>query len=338
MRFAHVFQERLKTERFPPDWLDSAISYKQLKKCIGRLTHELSQVGLDPVTLGKLLKHVEVYNASADADIDEERPFQYILADDDPDTPDGVGIDPAKSQRTQFHPKLLFYVNEDTGELHSAFLDEQTKSKLQMLAVATGMSDVRITEENGSPTASLKKRPSFSSLDSNGTVPIHGKKKGYRMVEVPLTSDAEFFTKLSAELSGLEALQEQEEKKLHAQIEALGKQISILTNPDSRAHKRNLVVWRQIFQAYVESAIFFGVTERDHTAHDAEKAEEKFQKFAEAVVEKGWATQFKKQECLKAMSTFMQINQELLQALRFQEINQVAMTKILKSKCCFTTF
>lgn len=67
MKFGHVFKERLKTEGFPQDWVDAAISYRQLKKCIHRLTDELAQVGLDPVILGRLLRHVEDYNASTES-------------------------------------------------------------------------------------------------------------------------------------------------------------------------------------------------------------------------------------------------------------------------------
>ena len=73
MKFGHLFKQTLRDEGFPPEWVDSAISYSQLKKCIKRLTDELQQVGLDPATLSKLLKHVEDYNASTEHDDDQEQ-------------------------------------------------------------------------------------------------------------------------------------------------------------------------------------------------------------------------------------------------------------------------
>ena len=41
MKFGHVFKQSLRNEGFPPEWVDSAISYSQLKKVINRLTDEL---------------------------------------------------------------------------------------------------------------------------------------------------------------------------------------------------------------------------------------------------------------------------------------------------------
>ena len=194
MKFGHFFKECLRNEGFPPEWIDSAISYSQLKKCINRLTHELAQVGLDPATLSKLLKHVEDYNAAQAHETDPlDRPFEYILSDD---------YDPLRSpgsprERKPFQPKLLFYVNENTGELHSAKLDEGTKSKLQLLAVETGMTSLRVFEETDSEA-------SVESADSNLASPtgtVGSRHPGFRTVEVPLTSDTEFFTRLTSALS-----------------------------------------------------------------------------------------------------------------------------------------
>ena len=63
MKFGQVFKEALRKEGFPSEWVNSAISYSQLKKCINRLTNELAELGLDPGTLNRLLRHVEDFNA-----------------------------------------------------------------------------------------------------------------------------------------------------------------------------------------------------------------------------------------------------------------------------------
>jgi len=321
MKFGQVFKQALRNEGFPSEWIDSAISYQQLKKCINRLTDELAQLGLDPATLDKLLKHVEHFNASAGKPDEEDRPFEYILSDH---------VDGASTSKT-FHPKLLFYVDEATGALHSAKLDSETKRKLQMLAVETGMTDLRVSEE-GYDSPQSDEFPAIAqeaaSIQPNGT----RKRPGYRKVEVPLTSDIEFFTKLSSALSGLEALQQREEKRMHSEIEVLGRQIAHLTDPDRRANRKLLAVWRQVFQIYLEEGIFFGITEADHTAHDATMATERYLDFCNKIKTAGLIDRIKKKENLQAFNTFMRINDEILQGLRFGEINQMAMSKILKSE------
>ncbi|KAH6637483.1 RING-14 protein-like protein [Boeremia exigua] len=303
MKFGHVFKQCLRNEGFPPEWVDSAISYSQLKKVINRLTDELQQVGLDPATLSKLLKHVEDFNASAQ-DGDQDRPFEYIL---------NGGAEAKKL----FHPKLLFYVNEKNGDVDSASVDEETKRKLQMLAVETGMTDLRVFEDADSQKAESDK-------------PAHGSRPGYRTVEVPLTSDTEFFTRLTSEVTGLEKLQEREEKRMHVQIESLGTQIAKLTDVNKRSNKKTITAWRQVFQMYIEEGIFFGTTEADHKSHDADKATQRLALFSHKIARAGLVEKFRKGDNMAALNTFMHINREILQGLRFGEMNHAAMLKILK--------
>ncbi|KAF1994003.1 RING-14 protein-like protein [Amniculicola lignicola CBS 123094] len=325
MKFGHVFKETLKNEGFPPAWVESAISYSQLKKCINRLTTELAAVGLTPTTLGALLKHVEDYNAATAVE-DEPRPFEYILSEQP--GPGSDALAHGRAARKPFHPKLLFHVSEATGELLSATLDEDTRKKLQMLAVESGISDRRVFEEPDADRKSLACHETTHVPRPGNGAPRQ--RPGCRTVEIPLTSDSEFFAKLAAELSGLEALQARERRDMHTQIEALGKQVAKLTDPDHRSNRKILAVWRQIFQAYVESGIFFGTTEQDHTAHDADKATVRFHEFANKIASTGLVDKLKKPENVRALNTFMNINREILQGLRFGEINRMAMMKILK--------
>ncbi|CAI6338432.1 unnamed protein product [Periconia digitata] len=314
MKWGQAFKTALRNEGFPPEWIESAISYSQLKKCINRLTEELKQMGLDPATLGKLLKHVEDYNASTQTDLNH-RPFEYILSD---------GSDSKKT----FHPKLLFYVDEATGGLHGAALDAETREKLQMLALETGISDLKVVQV---PDHGVLEEPvPVDSPQSEQTNMSHSPRPAFRTVEIPLTSDTEFFTTLTKQLSGLEALESKEEKRMHNEIEHLGRQIARLTDPDRKANKKLLAVWRQIFQTYVEQDIFFGATERDHAARDAAKATLRFEEFCTKIAQTGLVDKIRKKEGAQALNMFMHINREILQGLRFGEINHTAMTKILK--------
>jgi E3 ubiquitin-protein ligase BAH len=74
MKFGHEFQEALRKDDFPQRWVESAITYGQLKKCINRVQGELSSLGLDAQTLKQLLEAVENGGSSIHA------PFQYSFA------------------------------------------------------------------------------------------------------------------------------------------------------------------------------------------------------------------------------------------------------------------
>jgi dihydroorotase len=118
---------------------------------------------------------------------------------------------------------------------------------------------------------------------------------------------------------------------MHGEIRELGNQVAHLTNPDRRANKKLISVWRQIFQIYLESDIFFGTTETDHASRDSDKAAQRFELFSSKVANQGLVDKFKTPENLKALNMFMCLNREILQGLRFGEINRMAMLKILKS-------
>ncbi len=55
MKFAHEFKEALQRDGFPAHWVESAIPYGQLKKCIKKVAKELQGFGLDSQTLGLLI-------------------------------------------------------------------------------------------------------------------------------------------------------------------------------------------------------------------------------------------------------------------------------------------
>lgn len=151
------------------------------------------------------------------------------------------------------------------------------------------------------------------------------------MIEVPLTSDSEFFTTLQTELSGLTDLQADEQRRLNLQVSDLGKAVVKVTEPVRSAKHHDLDKWRKIFELYLESRIFFATNEQDHGAHDFAKADKNMRMFSDQLQQHRFMTTFRRKESVEALERFMKINMELLQSLRFQEINQMAMTKILKS-------
>jgi hypothetical protein len=82
MKFAHELKEALRREGFPPHWVESAIPYGQLKKCIKKVEGELRGLGLDADTLRQLIPphpysgSQRVPQASGDGAV----AFQYYFA------------------------------------------------------------------------------------------------------------------------------------------------------------------------------------------------------------------------------------------------------------------
>lgn len=72
MKFAHDFDVSLKKGEYPQEWLDSAISYRQLKKCIKKVQRELQGLGLGPEILEQLWQ-----NINTNHDENTSRPFVY---------------------------------------------------------------------------------------------------------------------------------------------------------------------------------------------------------------------------------------------------------------------
>jgi E3 ubiquitin-protein ligase BAH len=336
MKYAREFKGHLLTEGFPPHWVDSAISYGQLKKCIKRVQHELAALGLDAETLQRLLQTVEENQATAaeqePASSEEttspgtEKPFEYRFS--------GSNV-----EKGLVRPKLLFVVDAKTGEPLDATLAPETRNYLHRLAVAERLTNVRITDdvnENNQEVVeddggSLERSSSHGSGSSEERQGSTGRPRKY--VEVPLLSDSEFFGVLEREVSGLAKLQEAEQKKLTAEIEELGTAVSKVTRPRDSKSRTDLSRWQRIFELYRDSNIFFATNEQDHGVHNRAKAQKQWEFFLSEVQKAELGGNFRRKENFSALEKFMAINVELLQSLRFQEINQIAMNKILKSTC-----
>lgn len=73
MKFSHAFDTALKEGDYPVSWVESAISYRQLKKCIKDVQKELSGLGLEPETIRKLWKSLKASDSAT-------APLQYTFA------------------------------------------------------------------------------------------------------------------------------------------------------------------------------------------------------------------------------------------------------------------
>ena len=59
MKFGREYQATLQQEQYPQHWIQTSISYRQLKKCIRKIQAELSQLGLDAEAVDHLLSSIK---------------------------------------------------------------------------------------------------------------------------------------------------------------------------------------------------------------------------------------------------------------------------------------
>lgn len=154
----------------------------------------------------------------------------------------------------------------------------------------------------------------------------------FERIEVPLVCDSEFFGLLQSDVNELDALQAKQEKAMVAEIMALRQDVSHLTKP-SRLSKSDLARWRAIFELYLDAQVFFSTNEQDHGSRSSQTASRQFQWFQQEIAKRNLVKSFKIAESREALVRFLRLNDVLLKNLQFQEINQVAIYKILKSGC-----
>lgn len=152
----------------------------------------------------------------------------------------------------------------------------------------------------------------------------------FETIEVPLVFDSQFFEILHSDVNSIDNLQAKEQKKMHQEITDLGSELSQITKP-SRFHKTDLEPWRYILELYVDAEVFFATREQDHGARSSQQALKQLQWFQTQVEKKKFTKNFKLHESQAAFVRFLHLNASLLKYLQFQELNQLAVRKILKS-------
>jgi E3 ubiquitin-protein ligase BAH len=89
--------------------------------------------------------------------------------------------------------------------------------------------------------------------------------------------------------------------------------------------------WRELFDLYLQAGVFFSTHELDRGRRDSTAAARQLQWFQSEVTKRGLKNLFKLPASHQALDRFIRINITLLRNLKFQEINQKAISKILKS-------
>lgn len=137
---------------------------------------------------------------------------------------------------------------------------------------------------------------------------------------------------LQQELSSIGTLQANERVQMTTGIDSLAQEIAKAANPLKSPKASDLYAWRDIFEMYIESGIFFSTNEQDGGPRDSTVAQKQLQSFMNTLDRQESLKRLKRRESRVALGQFLCINVDLLRNLKFQEINQTAMAKILKSR------
>ncbi|KAI2627491.1 SPX domain-containing protein [Hypoxylon sp. NC1633] len=294
---------------FPQKWVDSAVPYGQLKKCLKKVTHELQDLGLDKDTLDKLATSQEDRSVVA---------FHYDL-------------DEKAADSDHFRPRLTFFIHLKDGVAVDASLTPPTRVFLKRIA-----SGAREGQNNPSDELthadSAASAESFSDSEEADHVFWPAEESALiQRVEVPLVFDGEFFDILQTDVSSLDALQGEEQDKLGRDITLLGQDINTATKPSKgRKARGDLETWRVIFELYLDARVFFSTRENDHGARTSAQAIEQLRWFQDQVLSRKLIQGLRLGNSRQAYNRFLNMNALLLQILKFQEINSMAITKILK--------
>lgn len=297
-RFAHEFQEALLREGFPSHWVESAVPYGLLKKVIKKVRRELEEIGLN---LAELRDGV-AFQYDFDGDETFTPKFTLYFEGEEP-------VDATLSADTREHLKTLV-ANRRKEDGSSNSVDNRRESTISDDA-----------EENA-----VRTRLSIS-MDSSSSV----NNSQVRGVEVPLKCDVEFFGLLQEDVTTLDALQAGEQKAMTQTITELSKDMTQLTSP-SKFTKTDMYRWRELLDIYLQAQIFFSTREQDHGSRNSTVAARQLDWFQNEVTRRGLLQGFRMPASVQAFGRFVTINITLLQNLKFQEINQKAIGKILKSK------
>lgn len=318
MKFGQDFQASLRREEYPREWIDSAISYKKLKKCIKRVQQELLSFGLDQETLNALWQHVSRNDTTV---AENDRLLRY--------TDSGKG-------KFNFTPKLTIAIDPKDGSPMDAWLSSETRHHLHQLAHSS-KSNGKEFDSNTSVQGD-----SASGEDRGGTEHLqnHTEVSGsteeteatdLETIEIPLTSDSEFFQILRRELVNLDRLQSKEQSSIQSEIVQLGEDLRNLKLSKKRRSKEELEAWRRIFELYTDAQIFLSSHEADAGARDIPHAQKQLQYFNKQISMPSPSSRNNLgKDASIALDRFLKINLDLLRLMKYQDINRTALTKIMK--------
>lgn len=222
-------------------------------------------------------------------------------------------------------PQLTVNIHTQDDVLVDASLSEETKAFLRTLTTSHDLPPDFWTEKPaGGESQPNSDRPASSDSERSSM------EKGHSHFEVPLIYDGEFFNILLNNVVKLDTLQATQERTMSSEIVALGHDIARLSKPRHVA-KSDLEKWRAIFELYLDAGVFFSTRNGDNGYRDNGRAAKQLTWFRSEMERLNLGRGFRLRESRVVLERFLQLNVDLLRNLHFQEINKLAVTKILKS-------
>ncbi|KAG7721143.1 hypothetical protein KL929_001404 [Ogataea haglerorum] len=148
------------------------------------------------------------------------------------------------------------------------------------------------------------------------------------VLTVSLHEDTLFFQTLYEELEELKRFGEEQEHELVNTVENLATVIGKVGSPNTR--KNDMYVWREIFQMYIESEVFFSTRERSSGRVDVAVSRKRLSDFVDHVNETKVLKRLRQRNSLAAFATFKEMNFLIIKVANYQAINSMAVQKILK--------
>lgn len=316
MKFAKVLEETLRKEDLPPEWVEAAIQYKVLKKCISKVVKELAFLGLSLADLKLLLQ-----------DEASDRTVEMFHGEATPDNPI-VAHYTLKKLKNNVIPYLKIVLNEAGTEQYSKdhihILADKIRQKLLSLVHSDDDEERHIIEIKEDEEQHLVLSPTTTHHgDMEEIVRVNNDNE----IIVMLNSDHTFFKMLNSELESLDQIRQKEEDFLMGQIDKLSDNVLSLTKKRS-----DLYVWREFFRIYLDSEVFFRYNETSLalSQRTGDQVKNNLAEFTSRVEKVQIIERLNKKTGVAACEQFMAMNMRLLKILQFQAINATALKKILK--------
>ncbi|CAG8435015.1 7252_t:CDS:10 [Diversispora eburnea] len=281
----------------PSEWRPFLIQYKHLKKCIHKIEHELNEVGMSRKSVKTKFK--------------DGFKLEYSFKDDNNHVHTCINVDFGDHKRNSPKVQLSTFIH----------LTESSHSKCENDPISLCSDDSQCNNA---------KVVGFDDFMKN--LPRHDDESVIRMEEVlknlkkTLCVEREFFDILLEEISQLNHLQQINQEQFSNELKELRTLLIDATSP----FKKDMYVWREIFDKYIFAEIFIGNTEVDRKERGWEVAQRKLNKFIEELNKSQLAKKLREPSSKIIFEEFLKLNHKLVTMKRFQQMNRTAMFKILK--------
>lgn len=314
MKFGKFFENELSSLDIPQEWIESSIQYKSLKKRIHRFASELHAIGLSKEILTQLLEgHEPLENREAGeaGEVGDAGPagnaVEYNLE---------VQVEEITGE--QATPRIRYLFEEDEHYIRPQLVIELVDNRGYALEIRRRLYEYVRSKES---------RKKIGEVDeSNEQLRLLGQESRCRIL-VSMEEDDKFFQMIFEELRKLEDIKNQHQLGMIKTVEEVAKIIGSLTSPNK--WRSDVDNWRGIFELYLENRIYF-VSDDLHGERNVNDINARLLEFLKEVESGNLVKSFKHRRSKMAFFAFFTLNTELLKAMKYQRLNQLAIDKILK--------